>query len=260
MKRISFICAFIILLGVGIVSAASEVEVTVTYTADNEILAWYLVQQDSDTTSLPLGSNCFDWREADSLPLNLVTGQTYQFVWQTRDAGYPGGFLAQINSTEIPLAGSLFSSADWEVAHVQDDISTTPPPDFDLLPWVSATEWGANDDPTTTWGTYHGMIEGIANDAEWIWTEANSGPPDAPDGYDSVFVRATIEIPFVPEPDFSGCINYKSSPLEGVKVILKVQNDKKQVTETDQYGCFEINDAGSGKWIELRIGNKKADR
>jgi hypothetical protein len=71
-------------------------------------------------------------------------------------------------------------------------------------------------------------------------------------------IRADMET-CVPPADLSGCIKLKGSPLDRAKVILKVQGNKRQITETDEHGCFEIESVGCGKWMELRI-KKKTDQ
>ena len=97
---------------------AVPVNVTVTYTVDNEGLGSWLTNE-GVPVSLPLGENANAWNIADTLVLNLAPGHTYQLIWQVVNYGdisdpwgnvyNPGGFLAEIASNPL-ISGDLLSS------------------------------------------------------------------------------------------------------------------------------------------------------
>jgi hypothetical protein len=88
-----------------------------------------------------------------------------------------------------------------------------------------------------------------------VYRRADSGWTPVSFKTDSIFWNVVDD----PGPDVSGCINSDGSLFAGAEVILKVQGDQKQIADTDEHGCFEIYGVGLGNWIELRIGDKKAD-
>ena len=205
MKRFSvFLCAIFLVLGV--VSSASAVPVTVTYTADNIVGAWY--QDGADPISLTLGSNASNWQLVDSTILHLDAGHTYQIIWQLQNLGgpgpgNPGGFLGQIVSGD-PLIGTIVSSEYWEVALKRDFTQVVT--NFDTLvldeKWEDAKEYALNSDPSSIWYSVKGgPVDGISGDAAWIWYGRNFADPKAPAYDDSVFIRATIQTSAAPVPE-----------------------------------------------------------
>ena len=139
------VMAGVLLIGVNTGSALS---ITVTYTADNVVDAWY--QNGSSPVSLTPGTNANNWRLADTATLTLDPGTSYEIVWQIENIGdagdgNPGAFMAQISPADLLADSSLaLSSAIWEVAVVYEGADPT-------LFWENAEEYGANDDPTTIW-------------------------------------------------------------------------------------------------------------
>lgn len=214
MKRFSvFLCAMFLVLGV--VSSASAVPVTVTYTADNIVGAWY--QDGADPISLTLGSNASTWQLVDSTILHLDAGHTYQIIWQLQNLGgpgpgNPGGFLGQIVSGD-PLIGTIVSSESWDVALIRDSSAVVT--NFDTIEfdedWEDAKEYALNSGDylhpsgksgTSIWYSVNGgPVAGISEDAAWIWFGQNFDDPKAPAYDDSVFIRATIQTSAAPVPE-----------------------------------------------------------
>jgi len=176
------------------------VPVDFTYTADNEVRnVWY--QSGSTTVAVPLGPGATDWGQTDSFTLNLMVNTPYHVIWQAANwswEGAPGGFLAEVSSPTPLLGDGLLSSAQWEVAFVQGSVAV---PDWATLAWSPATEYGANNDPSTIWyGAAWGPIASIAGEAQWLWTALNFADPGAPGDGDSVFIRVAVE-PTAPVPE-----------------------------------------------------------
>jgi hypothetical protein len=213
-KRLSvFLCAvFLVLWTVG---SALAVPVTVTYTADDIIGAWY--QDGAAPVSLGLGANAGNWQAVDTATLDLAPGSTYQIIWQVINSGdpsatNPGGFLGQIVSTD-PLIGTILSASNttWDAAVLKDYTGTVT--DFTTLGWSTAKAyaWNSGDylgssglTGTSIWYTVNGdPVAGFSGDPQWLWIGKNFDDKNAPGGNDSVFIRATIttsaDAP-VPEP------------------------------------------------------------
>ena len=201
MKTTSVASVLAILFTLGLAAPGVAVPLTVSYTADTLVNAWYVVG--NSVASVAPGPNADNWRIADTANLDLAGGQGYSLVWQAVNADEngnppgaynPGGFLAEITFEGWP---SLLSSATWEVALVEGSLAQ--PADLDALTWVPATEWGANGDATLWSNNLGGPVAGIGLDAQWIWWGENftSGSPDA---NDSVFVRVSFD-PSAPVPE-----------------------------------------------------------
>lgn len=217
------ISAFIIVCSFFFLSPdVKALSVKFTFTADNEIMAWYQ-HYDSSLTLLPTGSNVQDWRIADSNILQLEPDGTYSFIWKLRNVsgigGSPGGFLAEIQLDDQLPSSSLLSSSSWEVAFVEDFIGSI---DIGSLSWKQATEYGANDDETTIWQQYNNNdpILNIAGNAQWIWWELNWTDANAPWSNDTVYVRNTLTIETNPVP-IPGAVFLLGSGLIGLVGIRK---------------------------------------
>jgi hypothetical protein len=197
MKKLLLIVASIILV-FGFSTVASAVPITVTYTADNIIGAWY--QDGSSPVSQTTGSNAGTWQAADSAVLDLSPGTDYQIVFYVQqlplNAGgplyadnNPAGFLGQIEGDIV--GGTLYSSALWEIAKAPFGPTT----DFEDANWgwVGATTYGTNasSDPNI-WA----QVAGIDDAAQWIWAAENFA--NGVDEY--LYVRATFTTASVPEP------------------------------------------------------------
>jgi hypothetical protein len=199
-----FLCAVFLMLG--IVTSASAVPVTITYTADNIVGAWY--KDGAAPVAFTLGPNAGNWQATDTATLNLDPGHTYQIIWQLQNLGgpgegNPGGFLGQIVSSD-PLIGINLSSEYWEVALKRDFTQVVT--NFDTLVldeyWEDAKEYALNSDPSSIWYSVNGgSVGGISGDAAWIWYGRNFADPKAPAYDDSVFIRATIQTSAAPVPE-----------------------------------------------------------
>jgi len=216
-----FLVVLLVLAGT---APALALPVTLSYTADNVVVNGWVISDGTVTPFTTVGSNAGNWRIADTYALDLVAGQTYQIIWQTMNADpngqplgpkNPGGLLAQI---DLPDQSSLLSSSSWEVALLEQGLILPANPDFNTWTWFGAYAYGENSGPSI-WTTVLGSpVAGIDEDAHWIWWENNFGniPPDVED---SVFVRATFDVP-APIPD-PGTIYLLGSGLIGLAALRK---------------------------------------
>jgi hypothetical protein len=170
-------CLLLILLCAGGVSLASPVgtiQATVTYTADNMVMAWWLIGPSQTAQPLTLGTNSSDWQKADSYQLSLQPGQSYQLVWEVKNLwaypsplpgpDNPAGFLAQISfGGQAPI----LTSDSWKVANYTHLIA------LNEIVWGDAAVWGVNAG-SNIWNTVNGgAIAGIDGNAHWIWSSDN---------------------------------------------------------------------------------------
>jgi len=195
-----------------------------TFTADNWVLFWY---QNGNPPILLSGldSNASNWRVATKVTLDLEIGKTYEIIWQTENVSSPGqspgAFLAEISSAVSLNTPSLYSSSSWQVALLRGG-SRDMIADFSSLTWVSATEYGSNDDSSTIWYQYNNNspISGISGNANWIWWETNWMDPAAPAAYDAVFIKTTLTP--VPEPSTLWLFVLGLVGLTGVRVYKEI--------------------------------------
>ncbi len=169
-------------------SAANALSVAVTYTGDNVVDNFYLVDG-GVTSSLGVGEHSGDWTKSDSLILaNLLASHNYSFIWQMHNAGYstpsnsigggdPAAFLAEL--TGDIAGGPLYSAAvaQWEYS-------------LDGLEWASVTSYGNNGGNNIWTSVNLGKIQGVDELAQWIW----SGNDDA-----SIYLKANFQTTPVPE-------------------------------------------------------------
>jgi len=178
------------LLALGFAAAAHAIPVTVNMTADNVISSGGLCdtatcQNGTAWASLGTVPNAGDWRQADSVVLDLGAG-THSFAWQVTNTGSPStgnpaGLLAEI----LWQGNASYSSSAWEVYDVLSG-------NFIAL----ATGYGANGGANVWTGANGGSpIAGISTSATWIYTANNFAEADA-----SAWIRTTITIRAVPEP------------------------------------------------------------
>ena len=218
------------LLAVAIVPASAD-PITFTYSGDNSVIGgWYLTDGGSPTPipSLPAATS---WQTASTFTLNLTPDplHSYQIIWQVVNDDpslnrnpsefNPGGFLAQIATPSPLFKGDWLSSSAWEVAFVPN---LNQPGDLSSLSlsWVTATQYGANDNSGTIWNQVNGgPIAGISGSAQWIWTAANFANEGAPGFMDSVFIKTTMTDPpsSVPEPSTLLLISSGLISLVGLK-------------------------------------------
>jgi hypothetical protein len=155
-------------LTAGLAAGAHAASVTVSYTADNRILSWYVFDNTSSTITDFFGADDGNWQIAQSQTVDLDPGSyTLYFVVQNDlpgGAGNPAGLLASVSG---PVTGATFTSPAWEFTNM-------------LNPWSSAAQYGTNDGSGSIWNTVNlGPIAGISNSAQWIWAAAN-GSVSAP--------------------------------------------------------------------------------
>jgi hypothetical protein len=190
-KLLSFFCAISVVFCFSAVCSA--IPITFTYTSDNTIVAAWYQQDGASPQALSLGPNSNNWTLADTATIGPLAGHPYQIIWQCENSGSPsdgnpGGFLGEMSVSPDFTVASLLSSAQWEVAFVNN---MTPPSDFDTLTWLSATEYGTNGS-ANIWGTNYGTITGISTNAQWIWTQHNFADQDAPATGNSVYVKLEL--------------------------------------------------------------------
>lgn len=209
MKKIILpIAVIIFLLGTATPqSNALDLSFNVVFTADNIVDSWLLTPEDSILYDSLSDDNLSNWRIPSTWELDIGGYDRYSLIWKIQNSGdaagnNPGGFLAEFIDNPLggdvdPLQfdnGSLLSSMTWLVS-------------LDQSQWVSATEWGANNDPDTIWyknmriddGTGNlvldpGPVADISDEAQWIWWAENGAQSP-----ETVYVRVDIGNP-VPEP------------------------------------------------------------
>lgn len=221
MKKILITLAVVVMLFSFSMTAFAQVNVTLTYTADNQITGfWHLLY---GAHGLPLGPNASDWRYADSYSAFLDYGPTHQYIWEIKNwgspsSGNPGGFLAEISPAWalIPPSSSALTDVSWHVS-----VNTgggVDPSQFGTLVWSFATEYGANNG-STIWNNNFGTVSGIAGAAQWIWGPDNfaSGPGEN----DRVYIKATVNV--VPEP---GTMLLLGSGLLGLGIFARLRRKK----------------------------------
>lgn len=206
MKKIILTQAIVLTLLIFSATAISQVNVTLNYTADNQITGfWY--KYGATIMPLDLGPGAAWWPTVDSYTVTLNTGINHEFIWEVQNWDFhdpssnPGGFLAEIIPSNKLVEGSGLSSAlsspSWDV-YVYP-AGQVPYQRLHALTWVSATTYGANSDPTIWNNALSGPVSGIADAAQWIWGPHNFEHPGSPVASDRVYIRATIQT-HSPEP------------------------------------------------------------
>ena len=210
MKRFIITPAIVIILFAFTSSAFGQVNMTLTYTADNQIIRFYY-KNGVTIIPLPLGIRAATWQKVDSYSAILQIEDIHEFIWEiqnwdfTNPAANPGGFLAQISFddgvehlyTGTGLSSSL-SSTSWDVyVYPGGSLSASQ---LNAASWATAVSYGTNSDVTTLWNQYlSGPVSGIDDAAEWIWGPHNYADLGAPVAADRVYIRATLKA-HSPEP------------------------------------------------------------
>jgi hypothetical protein len=173
--------------------SANAVTISINYTGDNIIAAWY--QDGVSPNQLDLGPYSDDWRTADTWDLDLAAGIPYQIIWHVQNdpdqqTGNPGGFLADVSPSDSIVGTTAYSSNQWKYAEYTDGTLA----DFDLLTWYSTTEYGGNNNSENhIWNQNGGPIADISESAQWIWDSSNE------DIGEELWFKVEFSTP-VPEP------------------------------------------------------------
>ncbi len=155
--------------------------ITVNYTGDNVISDLYYFEDGVSSGSLALGANFDNWQRADSYQIATNYGSTYEFVWEVQNdgdfaSGNPAGLLATITTD----AQTISTSSAWQYSA-----------DFGKNWSNSSTEWSPNNITGTPWSP----VNGIATDAQWIWSDLNFANGD----HDTLLFKTSVATP-APEP------------------------------------------------------------
>lgn len=198
-KRLCGVAISLFLVGsAGLSNAAS---VTVTYTADNAIGAWFV-----DGVSQSLGPNAGNWRKSDSAPLQLSDGGIHDIIWYAYNYGTPtniypettgtnpAAFLAQITGDVV--GGQILSAhgSVWEYAISPAPVQGNSYP-FNSWDWTKVDTLFDPNGGTNIWNgnsqTGQKALADIDANAEWIWSH---NPEEA------VYFRAKFMTTGSPDP------------------------------------------------------------
>ncbi|HHI94022.1 MAG TPA: PEP-CTERM sorting domain-containing protein [Gammaproteobacteria bacterium] len=199
MKKYLYRVAAALVLAGGFMTSAHAVPVTINMTADNIASVGGLCADASCRSGTgwnalnggPLGNSRRDWRQSDSLTVDLDAG-TYYFAWRVRNIGRasrsnPAGLLAEI----LWDGGANYSSSDWEVFNRNTGVFL-----------ANATDYGLNGG-ANIWTNANGgnPVAGISTNASWIYTANNFANADR-----AAWFRTSITIAptSVPEPGALG--------------------------------------------------------
>jgi hypothetical protein len=212
------------LMMVGATVLANATSVTVTYTGDNVVDSFYLVDMSTHTLAAvgAIGSNYWNWRQSDSFTFNgLVQNDNYAIVWHAYNVsddsdprsiintaynnpvnGNPAAFLAQITGDIIGGPIDSSSNSIWKYSVPTDNILMNT---FNALDVIDNSTWGnvqayGQNGSGDIWADVYGTVRGINTSAQWIW----SSQSDAANGNDpSLFIMAQFQADppaSVPEP------------------------------------------------------------
>ena len=229
-KSVIALTVVVILLSVNMVAIA-QVNITLNYTADNEISAFYYILNDYTVIPLSLGPGAAWWPTVDSYSAFLEAYAIHEFVWEVKNWDFhtpslnPGGFLGEILPADKLLiekdyASTALSGTTWEV--YVSPTGAIAPDQFHTIPWSWSTTYGANSDPTIWNVNLGGPVSGINGSAQWIWGPGNFGDPGAPTSSSSVYIRATVYA-HAPEP---GTILLLGSGLLGLGIVARMRRKK----------------------------------
>jgi hypothetical protein len=176
------------------------VPVSVTFTTDNMLNAWYSLSGNSVQQLNYIMDDPQNWMTPMTANLNLTVGQQYSIIWQVSNWGpgsdsNPAGFLAQISpSSSLNPVNINLSSPSWQVSTIPTGFSYSAS-SFNSLAWVAATSYGTNSSNTIWYSANNNSpITGISPDAQWIWTSNNfNQEPGLP-----IFIKASFTVVPIP--------------------------------------------------------------
>lgn len=229
--------------------AEASIQVTVTYTADNIVAAFY--KDGHAPVPISVGPNAGNWMVADTTTVSLDPGE-YSVVFRVKNTGAlgegnPAAFLGQIHGG----AGTVYSSAGpasgWQWAFATGPDNSAP--DFTTLTWTDATSYGFNGGPNIWTQVLGHAVTGIHTNAQWIWANKNFAEPSGSNGaYDDLWIKGSFtlsssgDVSAIPEPASLAIWGLAGLGLAGVAALRRRKHSRTGWSEENRQAIFAIID------------------